>query len=64
MAASLYVAALYDASDFASIQPDGAVAGMSAYLYNSLVDGEKNVHLNKKRKKVIVRGLQGHRILV
>ncbi|EJK92859.1 hypothetical protein UUU_01570 [Klebsiella pneumoniae subsp. pneumoniae DSM 30104 = JCM 1662 = NBRC 14940] len=24
----------------------------------------ENVHLNKKRKKVIVRGLQGHRILV
>ncbi|WP_200780803.1 hypothetical protein, partial [Klebsiella oxytoca] len=65
--ASLYVAPpLYDASDFASFsRAEKAILPVMTLIYTIQRRGwRENVHLNKKRKKVIVRGLQGHRILV
>ncbi|OVW47874.1 hypothetical protein BME47_04280 [Klebsiella pneumoniae] len=65
--ASLYVAPpLYDASDFASFsRAEKAILPVMTLIYTTQRRRwRENVHLNKKRKKVIVRGLQGHRILV
>ncbi|ASV23022.1 hypothetical protein B8P98_25370 [Klebsiella quasivariicola] len=65
--ASLYVAPpQYDASDFASFsRAEKAILPVVTLIYTiQRRRWRENVHLNKKRKKVMNRGLQGHRILV
>ncbi|WP_310970736.1 hypothetical protein, partial [Klebsiella pneumoniae] len=64
--ASLYVAPpLYDASDFASFsRAEKAILPVMTLIYTiQRRRWRENVHLNKKRKKVIVRG-SGSRVRV
>ncbi|OVY24760.1 hypothetical protein BME69_29025 [Klebsiella quasipneumoniae subsp. quasipneumoniae] len=65
--ASFYVAPpLYDASDFASFRrAEKAILPEMTLIYTiQRRRWRENIHLNKKRKKVMNRGLQVHRILV